>query len=306
MLPSAVISEVSALIAKGGATEALIKLSKLKAERTGAEGVDLLRATCFLQLKDPLHARAAVLEELRLHPQNSQAQLLFASLDFRLRKFFHPPADILQTEPEFAMCYESLRCHTMLSWQRLLSLYHHAKKFRGKFPTVVECGSAAGGSAVLLAIAAQCPVYACDTFQGMPPPTLVDRLSGENAPAEDKGWGTGTCSAPEDRVKELADAFQVEVIPVKGLFAETLPKLCSRFLEARKINLLHCDADWYQSTKDVFDCLKNHFVAGTVVQVDDYYYWKGCSKATNEFLSDFNNRIQPQNVDGNACWFEIQ
>ena len=50
-----------------------------------------------------------------------------------------------------------------------------------------------------------------------------------------------------------------------------------------KIAVLHLDGDLYTSTKEVLDALYDKVSPGGHVLVDDYYTWKGCRAAVDEF-----------------------
>ncbi|NJL67423.1 MAG: glycosyltransferase [Microcoleus sp. SM1_3_4] len=134
---------------------------------------------------------------------------------------------------EFIEILDTVRPYTLLSEARLFSLYSLAKQvcledIAGNF---VECGTYKGGAAALLAAVIQRYslrpriVYAFDTFEGMPDPTEVDRSNG--ILANQTGFGAGTLEAPIsenlDKISQLLNVRDI-VIPVKGLFAQTLPQ----------------------------------------------------------------------------------
>ena len=51
------------------------------------------------------------------------------------------------------------------------------------------------------------------------------------------------------------------------------------------ICVLRLDTDWYTSTRREFEILYPRVRAGGVVIVDDYSYWAGSHKATDEYLA---------------------
>lgn len=259
------------------------------------EGVDFLRAICFLNKNDPLHARQALLEELRWYPSNTDARDLLARVHDKLAPVLALPAVIAEREPLFAMFYDAVRDHTMLDWTRLLGLFLAAKRIcEDKTPgDFVECGVAGGGATLLLALTAahfSAPsqparrVFACDTFAGMPEPTARDcKVDDSAVHADATHWSTGTCAGSAAAVERLAALFAVstQVIVVKGYFKDTLP-----YLPTREIALLHTDSDWYASTRVTLETLYDKVVApGGIVQIDDYRYWGGCRAAVDEFLA---------------------
>ncbi|UKO99870.1 class I SAM-dependent methyltransferase [Nostoc sp. UHCC 0870] len=211
---------------------------------------------------------------------------------------------------EFQEIITAIRPYTLLGEARLFSLYTLAKKvcledIPGNF---VECGSCKGGSAALLATVikrySRRPrlLYACDTFEGMPEPTEVDIYNG--IPANFTGYGVGTLKAPiTENIQSICQLLKVQdiVVPVKGLFADTLPQYKS---EIGSIAFLHADGDWYESTMDIFNNLYDSVVANARIQVDDYGHWDGCKQALHDFeglrAEQFNLRL----IDYTAVWFK--
>ncbi|ORC90337.1 macrocin-O-methyltransferase domain-containing protein [Trypanosoma theileri] len=323
------IAEVVTAINSGKHTELLKQLNEKKKLRQNEENVDYCRALCFLAgRKDVLHARQALLEELRHFPNNIPARNLLYEINGIARSILLPPEEVMKGEPLFALLCDALLDHTMLSWTRLYSLYHLAKEICSNNKNegvLMECGVAGGGSAVLLAVVAAHyskqprKVYAFDTFNGMPDPTLVDVLSSShnnnnnnnNTSLEANSWGSGTCSALQDNVRQLARNFNVEdqLIIIPGMFHETMPSILKE-IPKEGIVMLHVDADWYESTKCVLELAWPKVAKGGVVQVDDYYYWNGCAKAVDEFchrektsVTGMEKSLQLHPVDGNAVYF---
>ena len=52
------------------------------------------------------------------------------------------------------------------------------------------------------------------------------------------------------------------------------------------IALLRLDTDWYESTRHELVHLYDRVTPGGVIIVDDYDYWEGSRKATDEFLAE--------------------
>jgi tetratricopeptide (TPR) repeat protein len=211
---------------------------------------------------------------------------------------------------EFALLLESVRPFTLLSTERLFSLYLRAKSIcRRDLPgNFVECGSYKGGAAALLASVVKRhslrprKVYAFDTFQGMPEPAEVDRHNG--TPANETAFGAGTLKAPvNEYLAVICERLEVTGIvePVPGLFAHTLP---ARKEEIGKIALLHADADWYASTMDIFSNLYDVVIPGGVVQIDDFGHWEGCRKAVRDFERMSGGIFDLQRIDYTGAWFQ--
>jgi hypothetical protein len=51
-----------------------------------------------------------------------------------------------------------------------------------------------------------------------------------------------------------------------------------------KIALLRLDTDFYDSTKYELDHFYQYVSKGGIIIIDDYGFWKGSRKATDEFL----------------------
>ncbi len=275
------------------------QLNALKAARDRRQSIDYLRALYFLRVHQPASAVESLKEELRYFPQHAAARELLESLA--------SGAPVPAADPEFAELLRQVRPCTMLSTERLLSLYTLARAIgeedlEGNF---VECGVAAGGSSALLATVMRRTgrrsrrLFACDTFAGMPEPGAVDTHRGIHAEAT--GWGTGTCSAPLESLLALCATLGVRdlLVPVQGLFEETLP---ARRTEIGPIALLHMDGDWYSSTMAILENLYDAVVPGGRIQIDDYGHWEGCRKAVEEFTRQRGLNFKLHEIDSTGVW----
>ena len=298
-------AQASGLLGGGDVTQAFDLLIRAKALKTPREGLDLLRAHCFLRMGQPLGAVEALREELRHFPGNAEAAQTLEQLQ---RQMPAPGGTDPAFEPEFVELLQTIRPYTMLSEQRLYSLYTRARSIceRDLPGNFVECGVAAGGSSALLAFVigkySRQPrrLFSFDSFSGMPVPSALD--SHQGIAAESTGWGTGTCAAPEASVREICGKLGVSelVTTVKGYFEETLPRLRDW---TGMIALLHLDGDWYGSTRAILDNLYDRLLNGALLQVDDYGYWDGCRKAIHEFEAERGVRFAINPIDGTGVWF---
>ncbi len=203
-----------------------------------------------------------------------------------------------------------IRAYTLLSEARLFSLYSLAKQIcvedlPGNF---VECGTCKGGSAALIAFVikhySRRPrvLYAFDTFEGMPAPTEIDKHQG--IPANLTGFGEGTLKAAiSENLDKISELLQVKdiVVPVKGLFAQTLPKYKSAI---GNIAFLQADGDWYESTMDIFNALYDSVIANGFIQVDDYGHWEGCKQALHDFETMKGESFSLHTIDETGVWFQ--
>jgi predicted O-methyltransferase YrrM len=217
----------------------------------------------------------------------------------------------LQTSPaNFKNILSIVRPYTLLSESRLFSLYCLAKQIcvedlPGNF---VECGTCKGGSAALIAFVikhySRRPrvLYAFDTFEGMPAPTEIDKHQG--IPANLTNFGEGTLKAAiSENLDKICQLLQVTdiVVPVKGLFAETLPQYKSAI---GSIAFLHADGDWYESTMDIFNTLYDSVIANGLIQVDDYGHWEGCKQAVHDFEKMKGESFSLHTIDETGVWFQ--
>ena len=78
---------------------------------------------------------------------------------------------------------------------------------------------------------------------------------------------------------------------VQGKVEDTLPAQAPE-----RLALLRLDTDWYASTRHELEQLYPRLSPGGVLIVDDYGYWQGAKKATDEYIaaqapSLFLNRV---------------
>ncbi|MCF6147392.1 MAG: methyltransferase domain-containing protein [Candidatus Kuenenia sp.] len=267
-------------------------------------GLDYTRALSFLGLGQKESAVEALKEELRYFPQNPEAESLLKNIT----KTSYT-TETAKYNSEFQEILNTVRPYTMVGEGRLFTLYQLARKvcemdIPGNF---VECGVAGGGSSALLAMVMKRHskrkriLFSLDSFEGMPVPTEEDTHGG--IAADSTGWGTGTCAAPEENVRELFRKLWVldVVKTVKGCFKDTLPLIRN---EINHIALLHMDGDWYESTRDILINIYDLVDSNGFIQVDDYGYWDGCRKAIHEFEKNKGTHFNIQKIDGTGVWFQ--
>jgi predicted O-methyltransferase YrrM len=186
------------------------------------------------------------------------------------------------SEEEFSQIYRRVRPFTMCGNARLRGLHQAVHYIVAKNITgdLVECGTARGGSASLMALTLKRldtarTLWVLDTFAGLPPPTI-----------EDPDWEaarlfTGSCRATVAEVTTLFESLGVLGMCklVEGRFQDTV-----RSLKTTSIALLHIDGDWYDSVKFSLEGLYDRITPGGVIQIDDYGHWKGARKAVDEFI----------------------
>lgn len=283
--------------------EAFKLTNEIKRLHIRLEGVDWIRAQFFLSKNQIYQAREALKEELRFFPDNQTAKDLLVKTGGEL---FEARLDN-DGENEFLRFYKTIRPFTRLSHERARSIYDLARRvceedIPGDF---VECGVAAGGSTMMLALVVKSyskrsrKVYAFDTFTGMPDPGDEDTAKG--VPADETGWGTGTCAAPENFVRKNCERIGVGdiVVTIAGLFEDTLPEF---YLRNRNIALLHMDGDWYSSTRAILTNLFDRLETRALIQIDDYGAWDGCRKAIEEFSEEHGILFDLRVIDDTGRW----
>jgi O-methyltransferase len=190
---------------------------------------------------------------------------------------------------------------TWLSRARLKALEAHIHRaHRTRVPGhVVECGVARGGSAVLLGLCLkrypQRRLFLCDTFAGLPAPTEAD--PDYNTAKQWTGGCAGTVPDVHNRLK-AAGVDMSRVTLVEGLFQNTLPAS-----GMDQIAVAHLDGDWYESTIVCLERLWPLMSPGGCIQLDDFGTWKGCRKATEEFMAT-RPGLMLRPIDGEGVWFE--
>jgi len=166
-------------------------------------------------------------------------------------------------------------------------------ELRGLEGMVVECGTARGGSAIVLASAKapERPMTVYDVFGMIPPPTERD---GEDVHrryetiVEGKAHGMGGDTYygyRDDLYGEVTESFARLGVPlepnhvslVKGLFEDTIAG-------DEPVVLAHLDGDWYESTWTCLERLAPRVVPGGRLVIDDYFSWSGCRDAVEDFL----------------------
>lgn len=206
--------------------------------------------------------------------------------------------------------------YTMASYRALSNIYELAKlaeknNIEGCF---VECGVWRGGCAVMMAkiirkFRSKRKIWLFDSFEGLPEPTPNDGQMAKEIIGDKNMKGSlnsaGICIASRLDVIHLLSGLKLytdNIIIVEGWFQATLPKLKNKI---GHIAILRLDCDWYESTKCCLENLYHNVICGGYIVIDDYGYWPGCKKATDEFLrkEGLNNAILKQ-VDSNCFYFQ--
>jgi O-methyltransferase len=178
----------------------------------------------------------------------------------------------------------TIKPYTMCSEERIESLiklaeYVNSEAVEGDF---VECGTYKGGTAAVLSrhMGKARHLWLYDSFEGMPNTSEKD---GEEA----KKW-IGDCVGSVKDVREvmkLVSANDEQYTIKKGWFDKTFQEPLPK-----KVALLHCDADWYDSVLLVLDNFYKLIPEGGCIVLDDFGYWEGCREAFYDFCLKNNER----------------
>jgi hypothetical protein len=219
-------------------------------------------------------------------------------------------------EPELAATLERLRGVTMVSVERLVSLWDQVKYLdQAAVPgALVECGVWKGGSVALMAEAhrrsgaPRRKLHLFDSFGGLPEPdaskdgTRAVRYAGGKASGQNRtiGKSVGTLQETrqllESRLGYPANLLHYHV----GWFSDTIPADADAI---GPIALLRLDGDWYESTAIALRHLYPHVQSGGIIALDDYGYWPGCRRAVDELLATLPHPVLLSQSDGSGRYW---
>ncbi|MEO6508404.1 MAG: TylF/MycF/NovP-related O-methyltransferase [Patescibacteria group bacterium] len=159
----------------------------------------------------------------------------------------------------------------------------------------VECGVYKGGSVMNMALTQlnydkRVDIYLYDTYEGMTPHTEDDvNHQGVSARRILKIESKKCIYSLQDVMRNVnLTGYPIGLLHyIKGDVAITLEQETPE-----KIALLRLDTDWYESTKVGLEKLYPKLVKGGVLILDDYGYWLGSRKATDEYFSSIG--VKPQ------------
>lgn len=201
---------------------------------------------------------------------------------------------------DFKQIYKICAPYTMTSFEKMNKLYEsvvyiNENNIEGAY---VECGVYKGGSVMNMALTqlnypGMVHIYLYDTFEGMTPPGDFDvnyrGVSGQRILKRPSK--RAICSLEQVKKNLSLTSYPKEFLHFRqGDVAVTL-----REKVPEKISLLRLDTDWYESTKIELEVLYPRLVKGGVLILDDYGYWRGARKATDDYFSSIGTtpKLEP-------------
>lgn len=191
---------------------------------------------------------------------------------------------------DFNQIYKICSPYTMTSLEKMEKLhksivYIYKNKIEGAY---VECGVFKGGSIMNMALTQLnypklVHIYLYDTFEGMTPQGKFDINHRGVSAARILRNPSKMCVCSIEQVKKNVSltGYPQEFLHYrKGDVADTLHENIPE-----KIALLRLDTDWYESTRIGLEALYPKLVKGGVLILDDYGYWRGARKATDDYFS---------------------
>lgn len=198
-------------------------------------------------------------------------------------------------------CMNNIMASGFGSFETIYAAYNNVKYIvENKIPgDIVECGVWRGGITQLAALTmihlkdTSRKIYLYDTFEGMPKPEDED-LDWDGNRALDtwrtialKGekWGFGGDINSVNQLMLSTKYPNEKIIITKGKVEDTIPNVIPK-----KISLLRLDTDFYKSTLHELNHLFPILVLGGILVIDDYGYFLGSRKATDEYFK--KNKIK--------------
>ncbi len=192
---------------------------------------------------------------------------------------------------------------TYLSVTALSELADAVRRVESLMPSglLIECGSALGGSALVMAGAKSKnrALNLYDTFEMIPPPSKNDEedawkrfsiIRGGQATGVNGDTYYGYLPNLYQRVQQTFLDFgffatRDRIQFVQGLFENTL-------IIDQPVALAHLDCDWYDSVMTCLSVIEPHLLVGSRLIVDDYYDWAGCRKAVDEYFANDHDKYR--------------
>lgn len=194
--------------------------------------------------------------------------------------------------------YKKTKCFTVCRKRKTFSTidsveYIINNNIKGDF---IECGVFMGGQVMTMILTLnflkeEREIFLYDTFNGCTRPEGWEKLALKRFKKyENKDGSSNLCNESLDNVKNniLSIPFNKNRIHfIKGKVEDTLNNSSHK-----KIALLRMDTDFYSSTKHELETLYPKVSVNGIIIIDDYGYWDGAKKATDEYLKKNNVNLK--------------
>lgn len=150
---------------------------------------------------------------------------------------------------------------------RFSLLEHALKQVTVQNGLWMEFGVYTGGTIRFIAERTENVVFGFDSFDGNPADWRGEFRKGAFA------------------LKEIPTGLPQNVCIVRGMFQDALAVFCKSHPE--QAAFIHIDCDLYESTKTVFDALRERIVPGTVLVFDEFFNYPGWKKHEFKAFMEF-------------------
>jgi O-methyltransferase len=217
-------------------------------------------------------------------------------LGYELRPI--PPPWPRDFQPDDAKLYLDVAPYTMTTPEAVYALAGAVRHVvSSEVPgAIVECGVWRGGGMMAVANTllqlgrTDMDLYLFDTFDGMTAPTNEDidwtgepaetQLAREPKSDESVLWAQATLDRVQHALKSVPYPSS-NIHFVQGRVEDTIPSQAPE-----QIALLRLDTDWFESTRHELVHLYPRLSGGGVLILDDYGWWRGSRKATDEYFRE--------------------
>jgi hypothetical protein len=148
-------------------------------------------------------------------------------------------------------------------------------------------------------------IYLYDTFAGLVEPGEYDYTCKGIKTYNWKNWSrdeahkywreniindkvNNWCYAPLEKVKQRLNMTGYPENNLHYVVGDVMETLKDKTTIPEKIAILRLDTDWYESSKYELEQMYDNVVTGGLIIFDDYYYWDGQRRATDEFFLSRN------------------
>jgi hypothetical protein len=209
--------------------------------------------------------------------------------------------------PEEIETIAAVQGKTMTTPERIVALVRAIEYLirNGIDGDIVECGVWKGGSMMAAALtlkrlgANTRRLHLYDTFDGMPPPTDLNRdCFGNSAASQLTAQDNSADVWARAQLEEVQENMRATGYPanhlhyLKGQVEKTIPAHLPE-----SIALLRLDTDWYESTRHELEHLFPRLVPGGVLIIDDYGHWNGARQAVDEYIAAHRSPLLLCRVD---------